>query len=188
MKKSIEVIAAVSLPSYGIGLNGSIPWSIKKDMERFRTTTSVTLGNLENVVIMGRKTFESLPKHFRPLPNRVNLVLTRNPEKYSDDEEKRLYYVSSLDEAIAWCDARISCIFRIFVIGGSQCINEALCHPRTSKIHLTEIIEPTYECDVFIDYIELMEDWIRTYQSLSTEQHEKYNLFRFVTYNRKECN
>jgi dihydrofolate reductase/thymidylate synthase len=66
----------------GIGKDGGLPWRpLKNDMARFKR---ITMGSLSkdkfNVVIMGRKTWESIPEKFRPLPGRINIVLSRNPD------------------------------------------------------------------------------------------------------------
>ena len=60
----------------GIGLNGKLPWRIKEDMMLFKKITTTTAATIsQNAVIMGRKTWESIPKKFRPLPNRINIIL-----------------------------------------------------------------------------------------------------------------
>ena len=64
----------------GIGSGGQLPWRLPGDMAAFKriTTTTMTPGR-ENAVVMGRKTWESIPARFRPLPGRVNIVLSRHP-------------------------------------------------------------------------------------------------------------
>jgi dihydrofolate reductase len=80
MTKLITLIAAATEVGYGIGKNGAMPWRLRGDMDHFkRITQRVTDTSRQNAVIMGRKTWESLPKSFRPLPGRLNVVLSRNP-------------------------------------------------------------------------------------------------------------
>lgn len=79
-QKSLTLIVALTL-SRGIGLKNDLPWKLKSDMMFFSRVTSGLLvtrstGQM-NVVLMGRKTWESLPAHSRPLKNRINVVISR---------------------------------------------------------------------------------------------------------------
>ena len=76
----LEAILAYDLNN-GISKNGAIPWKSKTDLNFFYNTTK------GNVVIMGRTTFLSLPENCRPLKNRLNIVLTTNPELYANEEK-----------------------------------------------------------------------------------------------------
>lgn len=71
-----NIIVAHSWPEYGIGMQNKLPWCISADLKRFSDITT------NNIVIMGRKTWESLPDKVRPLPNRLNIVITNNPNNY----------------------------------------------------------------------------------------------------------
>lgn len=106
-----------------IGQNGAIPWRIAEDMKRFK---AITIGK---PVIMGRKTWDSLPERFRPLPGRRNLVLSRRSGLQLGGAE----VFSSLDAALAACAAEP----RVFVIGGAQLYAEALALADT--LELTEV-------------------------------------------------
>ena len=72
-----ELIVALT-PNLVIGKDNTIPWYVTEDLQLFKKLTS------QNIIIMGRKTYESLPK--KPLPNRCNIVLTSNPDKYNNEE------------------------------------------------------------------------------------------------------
>lgn len=63
----------------GIGIRGGLPWDLPTDRRHFQSITSRALPGKRNAVIMGRRTWESLPPRFRPLPHRLNVVLTANP-------------------------------------------------------------------------------------------------------------
>ena len=77
--RSFSLVVAATVPDFGIGFNGSIPWRIPEDLKFFKDTTTFTKDNQkQNAVIMGRKTWESIPSKYRPLPSRLNIVLTRN--------------------------------------------------------------------------------------------------------------
>ena len=72
------IVAATS--SYGIGKDGGIPWRLPGDMKHFKAITNSCAPMKQNAVIMGRVTWESIPSKFRPLPGRMNVVLSRNPD------------------------------------------------------------------------------------------------------------
>ena len=75
----IEAIVAVD-KNYGMAKNGQIPWKSKTDMNFFKTTTT------NNIIVMGSKTLLSL-KNALPLPNRLNIILTRNPNRFINDDK-----------------------------------------------------------------------------------------------------
>ena len=96
-----------------------------------------------NAVIMGRKTWDSLPEKFRPLPNRLNVIVThRRPL----EESKNVLYVTNFDEALEGLMPRE--IANIFVIGGRQLYDEAIAHSDCDKIYLTKI-KSTFTCDTY---------------------------------------
>jgi dihydrofolate reductase len=103
-----------------IGLRGALPWRIPEDLKRFK---ALTMGK---PVIMGRKTWDSLPK--KPLPGRTNIVITRNRDFRADGA----VVAHSFADAIAQADAA-----EIMVIGGEAIFAEAL--PLAQTIHLTEV-------------------------------------------------
>jgi len=106
-----------------IGDRGKIPWRIPEDMRRFK---ALTMGK---PVIMGRKTWESLPK--KPLPGRTNIIVTRDPDYTADGA----VVAHTLDEAVAIAERANPS--EIAVIGGAEIYAAAL--PRASIIHLTEV-------------------------------------------------
>ena len=109
---SVKLIVAMC-KNNGIGFNNKILWRISEDMSYFSKKTSgdyvgVNETIKKNAVIMGRNTWDSLPKKYKPLPNRFNIVLTRNTQKlltldHHDMDKKDIGYVSSVDEAIELC-------------------------------------------------------------------------------------
>ena len=107
-----------------IGRDNALPWHLPEDLQHFKATT------MGGVLIMGRKTFESIG---RPLPGRRTLVLTRDPEWSHPGVER----AESLGEALARCADRSE----VFVVGGAEVFRQAL--PRADRIVLTEIaIDP----------------------------------------------
>jgi dihydrofolate reductase len=117
----------------GIGINNTLPWHLPEDLAHFKRTTT------GHPIIMGRKTFDSIG---RPLPNRRNIVVTRNQDWRHDGVEA----VTSLAAAIALVHDVSSCI-----IGGAQIFNEAL--PLTDQLVVTEIAK-AFDCDTFFPAID----------------------------------
>ena len=113
-----------------IGRDGGLPWRLPTDLRRFR---EITLGG---AVVMGRKTFESIPPKFRPLPERRNIVLSSR----RDYEAPGAEVFGGLDEALEACGD--GC----FVIGGEATYRQAL--PLTSRVYATEV-EASVEGDAF---------------------------------------
>ncbi len=118
----VALVAAVARDGV-IGRDGGLPWSLPEDMAHFR---EVTTGH---PVVMGRKTWESLPERFRPLPGRRNVVVTRNPTWTANGAER----AGSLEEALALVeDAE-----RVSIIGGGELFAAAL--PMADELLLTEV-------------------------------------------------
>jgi dihydrofolate reductase/thymidylate synthase len=83
-KPSFSIVVAMD-SQQGIGKNNNLPWSLSADLTHFKSlTTTVTHLQKRNAVIMGRKTWNSLPTAFRPLPNRLNIVITRQERENND--------------------------------------------------------------------------------------------------------
>jgi dihydrofolate reductase len=106
-----------------IGNRGAIPWRLPEDMRRFK---SLTVGK---PCIMGRKTWESLPK--RPLPDRTNIIVTHNRAYRADGA----IVAGTLDEAFVCAQAQNG--EEIMIVGGADIYRA--CLPRATRIHLTEI-------------------------------------------------
>lgn len=140
MSQKFSVIVACSLNG-GIGKNNKLPWNIPDDLKYFKQITTNCPAGTHNVVIMGRNTWESLPK--KPLPNRINIIVSTTMTK---NAERNVYVVQSLDDALR-LTYMMSKIHNVFVIGGSQLYNEALVHPSCSKVYVTHILKHI-DCDV----------------------------------------
>jgi dihydrofolate reductase len=139
-----------------IGANNQLLWHLPEDLAHFK---ALTLGK---PVLMGRKTWESLPPRFRPLPGRRNLVLTRGPAIEGAE------VVRSLDDALALCsDAAELC-----VIGGAEVY--ALCLPRADRLELTEVDATYPEADSFFPQVTLPAgecDWLQAANGLRYRFH-----------------
>jgi len=130
----------------GIGKNNELPWYVPGDMRYFKLTTSTVMhAGHRNLVIMGRNTWDSLPEKMRPLPDRMNAVLSKT--MHHSDANMRTF--TDLEYALAYGQTLPS-IERIFVIGGAQLYTSAL--PLAEHIYITEI-DRDYDCDVFFPEI-----------------------------------
>lgn len=144
MAQGFEIVVAMD-EQRGIGVHGTLPWRLPGDMAFFKRTTSEAAPGKSNAVVMGRKTFESIPAKFRPLPGRVNVVLTRAP---SADSAGGALHRASFEDALRELDGRTD-IGRILVIGGGDVYAQALEHARCSVVHLTRV-HGTFACDTFL--------------------------------------
>jgi dihydrofolate reductase len=158
---SLALIAALA-ENRAIGKDGKLPWRLKGDMAHFQELTQ------GHPVIMGRKTWESIPEKFRPLPGRTNVVITRDAEYRAEGARVARTFPEALSLAK---DADGS--DEIFAIGGTQVYECAL--PFASRLYLT-LVEGSFEGDVFFPPYE---DFTR---ELSREEHEENGTkYTFVT-------
>ncbi|XP_024394486.1 bifunctional dihydrofolate reductase-thymidylate synthase 1 [Physcomitrium patens] len=137
----------------GIGKQGHLPWKLPTDMKFFKTVTSVTTSSSKkNAVIMGRHTWESIPEKFRPLPGRLNVILTRSGIKSTP---AGVVVSESLQSALALIatPSYSSHVESVFVIGGGQVYSEAMASPLCEVIHLTEV-EGDVECDTYMPAVD----------------------------------
>jgi dihydrofolate reductase len=132
----ISLIAALSTHTRAIGKHGKLLWHIPEDLTRFK---QLTLGH---TVIMGRKTWESLPESVRPLPGRTNIVVSRS----SHYAAPGALSVTSLEEALAK-----STPGEVFVIGGGELYATAL--PQATRLYLTLVDDPQEGDAFFPEYL-----------------------------------
>ena len=133
--------------NHGIGIHNSLPWHLPEDMRYFKTLTChCESPDKQNAVIMGRKTWESIPEKFRPLPNRLNIVLSSKPV---ENTESTLFF-TSLKDAIQHCDQlqNDGHIERVFCIGGANLYAQCIAHERCITLYATRI-HRSYNCDAF---------------------------------------
>ena len=149
----LEVIVACDLNG-AIGRNGAIPWHIREDIMRFQ---SITVGpnatEKKNVVIMGRKTWYSIPPLQRPLSHRNNIVVTSDPNNVAVISNKgawsgSVHTAASFDDALKLAQS-LSPSSTVYVIGGQRLYEEAILDPRTQRVHLTLVNMHAADCDAF---------------------------------------
>lgn len=149
----INLILAVD-DKNGIGKNNDLAWRIKSDMSYFKNITSKTTDLAKmNAVVMWRKTRESIPSKFRPLPDRINCILTRNI-KHDDIGSKIddfVLYFNSIDHCLSELESKEN-VENIFIIGWANLYNQLLNHPLLDKIYITKVVW-NFDCDVFFNWI-----------------------------------
>lgn len=163
----VAIIVAVAA-RHAIGAAGSIPFHISGDMKRFR---EITMGK---PIIMGRRTFESLPKG--ALPGRRNIVVTRQTDYRPEGAET----ASSLEAAIAL--AAQSAPDEIMVIGGGEIYAQAL--GGTNRIYLTEVSADYPEADTFFPEVD-MAKWVVEEASEPLKDDKSGLGYRFITLRRR---
>ena len=158
---NLTIIVAVSANNV-IGKNGKIPWKISEDMKRFKELTT------GHPVIMGRKTYESFPPKFRPLPERKNIVLSRNL-----NSNENIYIARNIEEALELTEDKNS-----YIIGGEK-IYESF-FPLVNKIELTRV-HKFMEGDVFFPEV----NW-NEWNLINEEKNIDEIPYSFMTYVRKK--
>jgi len=163
IKSELTIIAAASTNNV-IGFDNKLIWNIPKDLKRFKELTQ------GHSVIMGRKTFESLPS---PLPNRRNIVVTRN----KDYSPEGIEVFSSIEDALYVCREDL----QPFIIGGGEIYSQTI--NLVDKIELTRVYKD-YQGDAFfpdipLDNFELANELVNY---LDDDSSTKYS---FLTYIRK---
>lgn len=169
--KNTYIIVAVDEKN-GIGKDGGMAWHLKKEMQYFKDTTSETFDfDSQNMVVMGRKTWESINPKYRPLKGRKNVIITHNRD-YKAPGATICY---SLGEAfkIADNDEKIE---TVFIIGGAQIFELAL--PIVNGIYLTKI-DADFDCDMFFPSIP--ERYEKTPENLGAEEEEDIR-YEFLFY------
>ena len=159
---SLTIIVATDRQG-GIGIENRLPWRLPEDLAHFKRVTS------GHAVIMGRKTFESIG---RPLPNRRNIVITRNPAWRHEGVET----AGSPEAAIALLDAPNA---EAFLIGGADIYRQALS--LCSRLVVTQI-DKEFACDAFFPTIDPSEWAEASREAYYSEQNAC--AYAFVTYRR----
>ena len=159
---TISIVVAIA-QNHAIGKDNKLLWHLPNDLKHFKTITS------GHTVIMGRKTYDSVGK---PLPNRRNIVITRQRMDISGCE-----VVNSLEQALALCKTEEE----VFIVGGAEIYRQAMSV--TNKIHLT-IVHQNFDGDTYFPDIE-ENTWIETERE-DYQPDEKNKLpYSFITLERR---
>ena len=147
----MEAIYAIDIKN-GLSKGGFLPWKSKKDLKFFANKT------YNNVVIMGKNTYFSLPQNIRPLKNRLNIVLTSKPEDFLHNETSNLlftnnqniheYIINNRENYMKICSS-LSIDFKIFFIGGKTIYEKYI--PICEKVWVTQI-KKDHSCDLLLNY------------------------------------
>jgi dihydrofolate reductase len=164
---NITMIAALSR-NYVIGRDNDLPWKLPDDMKFFMDTTR------GHVVIMGRKNYDSIPKKFKPLPDRTNIVVTRQQNL----EAPGCIVVDSIEKGFDI--ARNKQEPETFIIGGSEIYRH--CMPYAHKLILTEI-DAEVQGDTFFPSFN-KDEWKETYRKHHPKDERHVYAFDFVIYER----
>ncbi len=157
----------------GFSKDGNIPWRIPHDLNLFKKTTiEVSIPNMKNALIMGRKTAFTLKE---PLPNRFNFVISNNKEYIDVLEEKGFECFNKIEECIKYCNENKQ-IEKIFLIGGLEIYNWGLDNPnQIRQIHVSNVLK-NYDCDKFLNIDLLNANFqIRSFEEYNEFTHEIYH-------------
>lgn len=160
----ISAIVAVD-NNWGIGFNGDLLEHIPEDLKYFKELTT------DNWIVMGRKTWDSLPK--KPLPNRSHLVITNNPMSYEDMDEV-LFTKIGQAKLIMNTQKRID----FFVIGGGQIYEKLL--PMCDRVYVTKIFKDHDQVDTYFPNLDKLDEWSPTAQSdIYTHKDLMYQFWQY---------
>ena len=128
----------------GIGIDNKLPWHVSEDLKNFKYLTK------NSAIVMGRKTWDSIPK--KPLPKRFHIILTKTPESVdiSDKKYENCIALSSINEIEQFCLERN--FANSWIIGGQSIYETYLNQKYISDIHITKV-NKDFDCDVFFPEI-----------------------------------
>lgn len=131
-----SIVVAMEAHQQGIGWHNRLPWHYPEDLAYFKRLTQTAPPGRQNAIIMGRKTWESLPK--KPLPNRFNIVIS------TQLSDPHVTVAKSLEHALGL--ASMGNAYRTFVMGGALVYEVAIAHHRLDDIYITRILS-SYDTD-----------------------------------------
>lgn len=151
-------IVACLIPDMGIGFQGTLPWRLSKEMKYFKQVTTITRDpEKTNAVVMGRKTWESIPSKFRPLPNRINVIVSRDFTSTLSQQDG-CYHSNSLVQGVEKLKQQMGDrLETIYIIGGGQIYNqsyEITDHWLITKIQTADST-PVPQMDTFLHRLHL---------------------------------
>ncbi len=162
--RSFAIVVAADA-NRGIGKDNALVWRLPKDTAHFvRVTTETARPDARNAVVMGRKTWESIPPKYRPLGGRLNVVLTRRVDY---DVPDGVLVAGSLDDALGSIPADIE---TVFVVGGAEIYADAVGRPGCTDVYYTRI-DAVCDCDTFFPAFEEAFELAGVLDEVTTEQY-----------------
>ena len=177
MEKIFNIIVACDR-NRGIGKDGDLAWHIPEDLRYFQKVTTQTQDpKKQNIVIMGRKTWDSIPNKFRPLKNRQNIVLSRSLNTLPEPNTNVL---QNMEDCYTYCQEQLAnkSVENCFIIGGGTLYDWAL--PYSHTLYITQIHE-TFDCDTF--FPEFKDQFKLTKETPTTTENKVP--FQFQTHHRQ---
>lgn len=162
----INIIVAMS-NNFVIGKNNTLPWHLPTDLKYFKDTTN------GHTVVMGRKCWESIPEKYRPLPNRKNIVLSRDNNYTAEGA----IVSNDLEQILTSNETNYQ---QVFIIGGAELYKEAFKY--ANKLFLTQILQDV-DGDVTLEGL-VSDDWC-LYEGSEIYEENGFK-FRFELYQKKE--
>lgn len=165
-KRNKYVMIVATDMANGLGKNNDLPWHISEDLKRFK---KITTGH---TILMGRKTWESLPK--KPLPERDNVVLTRN-ENYKAEGATVIHSMDEIKNVVKANE-------EVYIIGGAEIY--AMFLPYVSTVHLT-LVKDRFECDTFFTEFDRFK--FKTLNETNIRKDEKSGIeYQYITLEKRE--
>jgi len=155
-----------------LGVNNNIPWSIPEDMARFKELTT------GNIVIMGRKTWESIPEKYRPLPDRLNIIISSTMERF---DSPNIVIVNSVEEAVRMCEYLVG-YDEAFFIGGAGILEASTQY--VTKVYMTRVVSypKEYDYDEYDNVVKFNPNTFFTKGS-NTPFYKHGESYKFVDFN-----
>ncbi|MDA9563101.1 dihydrofolate reductase [Flavobacteriales bacterium] len=158
----VSAIVAVG-KNLEIGKNNDLLWHLPADMKYFKETTT------GHHIITGRKSYESIPEKYRPLPNRINVVVTRQEECKMDGA----IVMNSIESAITFAEEADE--KEVFIIGGGQIYNQSIRKDLVNRLYITWVDE-SFEADTYFPSVDLKHWKKMSERKYPSDERNKFNI------------
>ncbi|ODV75035.1 dihydrofolate reductase [Cyberlindnera jadinii NRRL Y-1542] len=173
--KPLSLIVATLFPEFGIGFKNALPWKLRNEMKYFKTVTTNAPTGHQNAVIMGRNTWESIPAKFRPLPNRLNVIISSTLSNLPNEDN--VHYYNTVESALDALNS-MDTIHRVFIMGGAQLYNHCLYNKLVDDLLITEVYSNSQDVEVPMDTFLGKEFILDNYTKTSRDALEQHLGFK----------